>query len=277
MRLPMGRGTRRAGGGISITGIIVILLISWITGINPLELLAGSGGLGGGQEVSYQQPAQPRSAKEEELAKFVSVVLADTETTWESIFSEGGRDYPHPTLVLFSGAVRSACGQATSAVGPFYCGADQQIYIDLGFYNQLAAKLNAPGDFAQAYVLAHEVGHHVQNVLGILGEFHKAKRSMSEKEGNALSVRIELQADCFAGVWAHYAARQKGFVEDGDIDEALNAASQIGDDTLQKRSQGYVVPDSFNHGTSDQRKRWFRTGFSSGSVNSCDTLNARSL
>ena len=276
MRIPMGGGTRRASGGISITGILIILVISWVLGINPLELLAGGGLPGGGQEVSYQSNA-PRSAKEEELKEFVSVVLADTETTWSGIFDQKGQDYPEPRLVLFSGSVRSACGQASSAVGPFYCGADNQVYIDLSFYNQLASKLNAPGDFAQAYVLAHEVGHHVQNVLGILGEFHKARRSLSEREANALSVRVELQADCFAGIWAHYAARQKGFVEDGDIEEALNAASQIGDDTLQKRSQGYVVPDSFNHGTSEQRARWFRNGFKEGRLEACDTFSARTL
>jgi len=274
-RTPRSRRVR-TGGGLGLTGILVIVGIAWLTGVNPLTLLAQLDGAG-----SYRQApsgnGQALSAADDETAQFVSVILADTENTWGEIFRNGGGTYPEPTLVLFSGSVSSACGFASAATGPFYCGADSKLYIDLSFYQQLASQLNAPGDFAQAYVLAHEVGHHIQNVLGILPEFHKAKRTMSKAEGNALSVRVELQADCFAGIWAHYAARQRGFVEDGDIEEALNAASRIGDDTLQRQSQGYVVPESFNHGTSAQRARWFRTGFQAGQLEACDTFNTDSL
>ncbi|WP_422378790.1 KPN_02809 family neutral zinc metallopeptidase [Roseibium sp.] len=275
-----GGGSRRrvrTGGGLGLTGILVVVGIAWLTGVNPLTLLAQLDGGQGGFETSSYQDGQSRSTADDETAEFVSVILADTENTWGDIFREGGGTYPEPTLVLFSGSVSSACGFASSATGPFYCGADSKLYIDLSFYQQLAAQLNAPGDFAQAYVLAHEVGHHIQNVLGILPEFHKAKRSLSKAEGNALSVRVELQADCFAGIWAHYAARQRGFVEDGDIEEALNAASRIGDDTLQRQAQGYVVPESFNHGTSAQRARWFRRGFEAGTLQACDTFNADRL
>ncbi|WP_106754505.1 KPN_02809 family neutral zinc metallopeptidase [Pannonibacter carbonis] len=265
----------KSGGGLGIGGIVVVLLISWVTGINPLELLGTMEG--GSQSVETRQTSGPRPAGEDELASFVSVVLADTENTWTQLMQAEGHDYPEPRLVLFTDYVPSACGQASSATGPFYCGADQQIYIDLSFYRQLSRELGAPGDFAQAYVLAHEVGHHVQNVLGILPEYQRVRRSLNEADANALSVRVELQADCLAGVWAHHAARQQGFVEDGDVEEALNAASRIGDDTLQREAQGYVVPESFNHGTSAQRARWFREGFASGDMGSCDTFNARRL
>lgn len=265
----------KAGGSIGIGGVVVILLVSWVTGISPLELLDSMDSAQ--QQTGQSQSSGPRSAAEDELASFVSVVLADTENTWTQLMQAEGRDYPEPRLVLFTDYVPSACGQASSATGPFYCGADQQIYIDLSFYRQLSRELGAPGDFAQAYVLAHEVGHHVQNVLGILPEYQRVRRSLSEADANALSVRVELQADCLAGVWAHHAARQQGFVEDGDVEEALNAASRIGDDTLQREAQGYVVPESFNHGTSAQRARWFREGFRSGDMGSCDTFNARRL
>lgn len=274
-RLPVGRGTRRAGGGIGITGLLIVLGIAWLTGVNPLTVLEQMSG-GGGSVPSYTDGGG-RASGSDETADFVSVVLADTENTWSHLFRQAGANYPEPTLVLFSGSVSSACGFASAASGPFYCGADSKLYIDLGFYRQLAAQLNAPGDFAQAYVLAHEVGHHVQNLIGVLPEFHKARQGMSQTEANALSVRVELQADCFAGIWAHYAARQQGFVEEGDIDEALNAASRIGDDTLQREAQGYVVPESFNHGTSAQRKRWFRTGFETGRMDACDTFEAARL
>lgn len=272
LRLPSGRGAR-TGGGLGLTGIAVVVLIAWMTGINPLTLLEGGG------EFSSQtyEPSVDRSPAEDELAQFASVVLADTENTWSHLLQRHGVTYPKPKLVLFSDAVNSACGNASAATGPFYCGADSKIYIDLSFYQKLADQLSAPGDFAQAYVLAHEVGHHIQNVFGILPEFHKARRGMSKSDANALSVQIELQADCFSGIWAHYAARQNGFVEDGDVEEALNAASRIGDDTLQRQAQGYVVPESFNHGTSDQRVRWFRNGFRSGDLSMCDTFNAGSL
>ncbi|KZM51108.1 neutral zinc metallopeptidase [Labrenzia sp. OB1] len=274
MRIPSGRRAR-AGGGLGLTGIVVVAGIAWFLGINPLTLLEQLDG--GGFDTTQSQTQAPRSAADDETAQFVSVVLADTENTWGQLLDRHGADYPEPTLVLFSGSVSSACGYASSATGPFYCGADSKLYIDLSFYQELASQLNAPGDFAQAYVLAHEVGHHIQNVLGILPEFHKAKRTMSKEDGNALSVRVELQADCFAGIWAHYAARQQGFVEEGDIDEALNAASRIGDDTLQRQSQGYVVPETFNHGTSAQRARWFKKGFQSGRIEACDTFRAESL
>lgn len=274
MRVPRGRRVR-AGGGLGLTGILIVLGIAWLTGVNPLTLLGQLDGGGYPPASSGSQP--PRSAADDETAQFVSVILADTENTWGEIFRDGGGTYPEPTLVMFSGSVSSACGYASAATGPFYCGADSKLYIDLEFYKELASQLNAPGDFAQAYVLAHEVGHHIQNVLGILPEFHKARRTMGKAEGNALSVRVELQADCFAGIWAHYAARQRGFVEEGDIEEALNAASRIGDDTLQRRSQGYIVPESFNHGTSAQRARWFKKGFQAGQLDACDTFNASNL
>lgn len=276
MRVPVGRGAKR-GGGLGLTGIVVVLVIAWITGINPLTLLEGAGDFGAPTQQDSRLPPSGQSGQQDELAQFVSVVLADTETTWSHILQQKGVNYPEPTLVLFRGSVPSACGHASSASGPFYCGPDSKIYIDLSFYQQLAGQLNAPGDFAQAYVLAHEVGHHLQNVLGILPEYQKARRTLNERDGNALSVRVELQADCFAGVWAHYAARQNGFVEDGDIEEALNAASRIGDDTLQRQSQGYTVPDSFNHGTSEQRVRWFRTGFQTGDMEACDTFTQARL
>ncbi|MHA7775737.1 KPN_02809 family neutral zinc metallopeptidase [Roseibium sp. M-1] len=275
LRMPSGRRARR-GGGLGLTGILIVLGIAWLTGVNPLTLLGQLDG-GDGYDSPSTQTQAPRSAADQETAEFVSVILADTENTWGGIFENGGSRYPEPTLVLFSGSVSSACGYASAATGPFYCGADSKLYIDLSFYQELASQLNAPGDFAQAYVLAHEVGHHIQNVLGVLPEFHKARRNMSKAEGNALSVRVELQADCYAGIWAHYAARQNGFVEEGDIDEALNAASRIGDDTLQRQSQGYVVPESFNHGTSAQRARWFKRGFQSGDLGTCNTFDAAEL
>ncbi len=274
-RMARGRGVR-AGGGLGIGGIVVVLLISWVTGINPLALLGGLDG-GGYDTVPGYEQSNRLPAPTDEAAQFVSVVLADTENTWSHILGRYSVDYPEPTLVLFTDAIASACGHASSATGPFYCGADKKIYIDLGFYRQLAGRLNAPGDFAQAYVLAHEVGHHLQNVLGVLPEYQQARRTMSQADANALSVRVELQADCYAGVWAHFAARQQNFIEDGDIEEALNAASQIGDDTLQRQAQGYVVPESFNHGTSAQRVRWFRTGFKAGTLEACNTFDPAQL
>ena len=199
-------------------------------------------------------------------------VLAETEDVWDGIFQAEGPDYQYPTMVLFSGQVSSACGFASSASGPFYCPGDQRLYLDTAFFGQLARQFGASGDFAQAYVVAHEVGHHVQNLIGVLPKFNAMRQQMSEAEANQMSVRVELQADCFAGIWAHY-TDQKGLLEKGDIEEALNAAHQIGDDTLQKRSQGYVVPDSFNHGTSKQRATWFAKGFNTGRLSACDTFN----
>lgn len=271
-RVPVGRPMRAGGGGIGF--IIVVLIISWFLGINPLTLLNG-GGIdigGGGVQPGQFQESRPRSAAEEEMVSFVRVVLAETEDTWTAAFEASGERYVKPTLVTFTGQTQSACGFASAASGPFYCPGDQKVYIDLAFYEELRRRFQAPGDFAQAYVIAHEVGHHVQNLLGILPEFNRRRQSMSEREANAMSVRVELQADCFAGVWAADAAR-KGLLEEGDIDEALNAATQIGDDAIQKRQQGYVVPESFNHGTSEQRQRWFETGFRAADIQSCDTFS----
>ena len=268
-----GRGVRRAGGGG--IGFIIIIGVLWLVfGINPITLLQGGGG-----SIAPQQgkPASDTSGggiqrTQSDTDDFIATVLADNEDVWNAIFREAGQNYPEPNLVLFSGSVRSACGFASAAAGPFYCPGDSKIYIDLAFYDELRRRFKAPGDFAQAYVLAHEVGHHVQNVIGVLPKFNQARRSMSEREANRMSVRVELQADCFAGIWANRTAK-KGYLEEGDIDEALNAANQIGDDTIQKRTQGYVVPDAFNHGTSEQRRRWFYQGFKSGDFQSCDTFN----
>ncbi|MCB5201392.1 zinc metallopeptidase [Neorhizobium sp. T786] len=270
MRIPIGRGgVRRAGGGIGIGGIILILIVSWVLGINPLTLLSGGDtGLQGG---GYEQQTNQAPANDEATA-FVRTVLAETEDTWNGIFQASGQTYQEPTLVLFSGQVESACGFASSATGPFYCPGDRKVYLDTNFFRELEQQFGASGDFAEAYVIAHEVGHHVQNLLGVLPKFNQARQRMSEVEANRMSVRVELQADCFAGVWGKH-TDQKGILEQGDLQEALNAAQQIGDDTLQKRGQGYVVPESFNHGTSAQRMEWFRRGFDSGDANSCDTFS----
>ncbi|HWT31661.1 MAG TPA: neutral zinc metallopeptidase [Propylenella sp.] len=264
-------GVRRAGGGLGIGTIIVVLIIAWIVGINPLELLSGGGSVTTGPAPQGQQGVS--TGQSDEMRDFVATVLADTEETWSAVFAQAGEDYPEPTLTLFSGSVRSACGQASAATGPFYCPGDQDLYIDLAFFEELHRQFGAPGDFAQAYVLAHEVGHHVQNVLGILEQSQRSQARASEAEANAVSVRTELQADCFAGIWAHHTQR-KGLLEEGDIDEALRAAAAVGDDAIQQRTQGYVVPESFNHGTSEQRATWFRRGLQSGDVEACDTSAA---
>jgi len=279
-----GSRTRKAGGG-GIGFIIIILIVSWFLGINPLTFLQG-GGLPadpqtGTQETASRQSASPAKPAgdqgvNDEMKRFVSVVLAETEDVWNRIFEQGGSKYEEPRLVLFSGQVRSACGFASAASGPFYCPGDKKVYIDLAFYDDLRRKFKAPGDFAQAYVIAHEIGHHVQNLIGVLPEFNRRRGQMSQSEANSMSVRVELQADCFAGVWG-FQAKARGILEEGDLDEALNAATQIGDDAIQKRTQGYVVPESFNHGTSAQRKRWFRRGFDSGDMNQCDTFQAQQL
>ncbi|EGJ52028.1 neutral zinc metallopeptidase [Desulfocurvibacter africanus] len=255
------------GGGI---GMVVLALLAMFLGVDPGVIL------GPGSPVATQDN-RPPTAEEQELADFTSVVLAETEDVWGGIFQRNGGTYRKPTLVLFTDAVQSACGTASSAVGPFYCPLDSQVYLDLGFFEQLSRQLGAPGDFAQAYVVAHEVGHHVQNLLGLSGQVREAQQRMDESQANRLSVMLELQADCFAGLWAHYADRERNIVEEGDIDEALNAASQIGDDTLQRRSRGEVVPDSFTHGSSEQRMRWFMHGFTSGDLNSCDTFGSDDL
>ena len=257
------------GGGL---GLLVIVVIVLLMGGDPTPLLQQTSSSG-----STGAPAAPPSAAENELADFVSVVLADTEDTWNAAFAEDGQRYAEPTLVLFTDRVRSACGMAGAAMGPFYCPADQQIYIDLGFYDDLRTRFAAPGDFAQAYVIAHEVGHHVQNLLGISEQVRRQQQGLSKAEANALSVRLELQADCFAGVWAHQAQRMRNILEPGDLEEALNAASAIGDDRLQRQSTGTVVPDSFTHGSSEQRVRWFKKGFESGDGGVCDTFGARDL
>lgn len=266
------RLSRKAkGGGI---GVLLIALVAMYFGIDPSFILQQNAEI---SRTSVEQTAYVPTAAENELADFVSVVLADTEDTWGTIFREGGGQYQQPKLVLFTGAVESACGFAQAAMGPFYCPADRQVYIDLSFYQDLKTKMGAPGDFAQAYVIAHEVGHHVQNLLGISGKVHQLRNQLSQTEYNQLSVRLELQADCLAGVWAHHADRARQILEEGDIAEALNAASMIGDDRLQKQARGYVTPDSFTHGTSNQRVRWFRTGLQTGTLGACDTFGAETL
>jgi predicted metalloprotease len=269
IRLPTGgRGSR--GGISSLIGIVVVLGIIWVaTGQNPLDMLTGGSGMGTtSSATSTQLPAEG----EDQLADFVGVVVKETEDLWNEQFAAIGENYPEPTVVLFTGQVNSACGMADSSVGPFYCPGDSKVYIDLSFYDQLHRQFGAPGDFAQAYVLAHEVGHHIQNLTGVLPEFNQMRQSMSQEEANAYSVRVELQADCYAGVWANYAGQQN-LLESGDIEEALNAANQIGDDTLQKRMQGFAVPKTFNHGTSAQRKAWFERGYRSGNPGDCDTFS----
>lgn len=259
-------------GGIGI-GTILLALVAMYFGQDPAVVLQNlPQSTPSGEQGPYQE-----SADEAQLREFVSVVLADTEDTWGEIFSAAGRTYEQPKLVLFSGAVESTCGFAQAAVGPFYCPGDHKVYIDLSFYQELQSRFGAPGDFAQAYVVAHEIGHHVQTLLGISERNMAARQRASEAEANALSVRQELQADCFAGIWAHNADRSRQLLEQGDIEEGLNAASAIGDDRLQKQSRGYVSPESFTHGSSEQRVRWFKRGFESGSVQSCDTFAANSL
>jgi len=261
---------RLPGGLFSKSGLVIvaiILIISWISGINPLSLLQNSGG------QAIEQAPYSASAKEQELADFTKAVLGNTEDVWNKLLP----DYREPTLTLFSGQVQSACGNASSASGPFYCSADDQVYIDLSFFEELDSRLGAPGDFAQAYVIAHEVGHHVQHLLGISDKVHNARSELSEEEYNRLSVKLELQADFFAGVWAHHAQNMNNLVEPGDFEEAMNAASAIGDDRLQKQAQGYVVPDAFTHGTSQQRMHWFRKGYETGDPEKGDTFTAREL
>lgn len=260
-------GRKVKGGGI---GIILLALVGMYFGIDPSVILNSNLGDGGG---SVQQSSVQTSPEEDRLADFVSVVLADTEDTWEMIFREAGGAYEKPKLVLFTGAVQSACGYAKSATGPFYCPADRKVYIDLGFYSELKHNLKAPGDFAQAYVISHEVGHHVQNLLGISGKVQAKRANLSKTDYNKLSVKLELQADCFAGVWANHANRVRNILEPGDVEEALNAASMIGDDNLQKKSRGYVVPDSFTHGSSKQRVKWFREGLNNGDIRRCNTFS----
>ena len=259
-----------SGGKIAIGGLggIVVLVIALLFGADPRQLLEQLP-----QQDSSPQTSRPVNPQDEELKQFVAVVLAQTEDAWGEIFRQMGKSYRKPTLVLFTDEVDSGCGVAGTAVGPFYCPRDEKLYIDLAFFRELRTRFRAPGDFAVAYVVAHEVGHHVQNLLGTMDRVDSARRRMSEGQANQVSVRLELQADFLAGVWAHY-AQNRGIVESGDVEEALGAASAVGDDRLQREGQGYVVPDSFTHGTSEQRARWFRKGLETGDVRAGDTFNS---
>lgn len=268
-----GGGFGIGGGTIGIGTIVIALIGGAILGVNPLTLL---GILSGGEPAPQVQNA-PAPPANDRMAQFVSTVLADTEDVWKQQFAAGGANYVEPKLVLFRGAVRTACGAGQAAMGPFYCPADQKVYIDLSFYETMKSRMGAPGDFAQAYVIAHEVGHHVQHQLGITERVERARASGNGAQANAMSVRLELQADCFAGVWGHHAHNQRQILEQGDIQEAMNAASKIGDDALQQAAGRAVVPESFTHGTSEQRQRWFMTGMQSGSVRSCDTFSTNKL
>jgi predicted metalloprotease len=270
-RRGMGGKPLAVGGGL---GTLVIILLVVLLGGDPQPLLEEMGNSSQGQ---VQQQASGTTAADDELSQFVKTVLADTEDVWNELFRRDGQSYREPSLVLFTRKVQSGCGFAGSQTGPFYCPADQKVYIDLSFYSDLKNELGAPGDFAQAYVIAHEVGHHVQNLLGISDQVHQMRDRVSKADYNALSVRLELQADFFAGVWAHHAQRMKNLLEAGDIQEAMTAANAIGDDRLQKQSQGYVVPDSFTHGTSEQRMRWFMKGLESGDMSQGDTFTAIEL
>jgi predicted metalloprotease len=293
-RFPIGGSGR--GGGIGIIGILIILGLMLFFGVDPRAIMQGEptddtampdirlpearpGSTNlptpGGERGAQIQ--HPQGTSEDEMKSFVAAVLGTTEDVWQKAFAQYGQRYSDPKLVLFSGAVRSACGMGMAAMGPFYCPGDEKVYIDLDFYRELKDRFNAPGDFAQAYVIAHEIGHHVQKLLGIADQVEAAKQQMSQMQANALQVRMELQADCLAGVWANRAHESKDIVEPGDIEEALGAATAIGDDRIQSQAQGYVVPDSFTHGSSEQRVRWFRRGYDSGKLEACDTFNAAEL
>ena len=273
------RVTRRGvmGGGL---GLVAFMLIGMFLGVDPRLIL------GGAEVVNAVAPPQPRvedtgpyqeSAEEAEERQFLAVVLADTEDVWGALFSQGGATYRQPKLVLFNGAVESACGVAESAMGPFYCPPDERVFLDTSFFDEMGGRMGAGGDFAQAYVVAHEIGHHVQNLLGTSDQVHQLQQRYGGGRANQLSVMLELQADCYAGVWAHHAERMRGILEAGDVEEALGAAAAVGDDRLQRQARGFVVPDSFTHGSSEQRVRWFRTGLQSGSMAACDTFSAESL
>ncbi len=274
---------RRSGGGssggggrkIGIGSVVIALVASYFLGVNPMTVLNILSGGEPATQVS-SAPAQ-RPPADDRMASFVSTVLADTEDVWKDVFTQAGATYQEPKLILFRGTTSTACGAGQAAMGPFYCPADRKVYIDLGFYETLQNRLGAPGDFAQAYVIAHEVGHHVQNLLGITDKMEQMRGRVSEVEYNALSVRLELQADCFAGVWANHAQASRQLLEAGDVEEAMNAAAKIGDDALQRASGGQVVPDSFTHGSSAQRQRWFDMGIKNGSVKRCDTFATRQL
>ncbi len=305
MRLPLPQGRAGRGTGLGITGILVLIGLMLLFGIDPRVLLDGGVSVPQTQRPSGDPTRSPfpdldiprlpgqgettrpstrtvdkpsgRTGSDDDLASYVKVILADTEDVWTKLFRSFGQSYRKPTLVLFSGYTQTRCGAGMAAMGPFYCPLDQNVYIDLSFYRKLRQQFGAPGDFAQAYVIAHEVGHHVQTLLGIAEKVQGAKQRMGQRQANALQVRMELQADCFAGVWANRIDREKGVLEKGDIEEGLRAASAIGDDTIQRRTQGRVVPDAFTHGTSEQRVRWFRRGLESGRVETCDTFRAERL
>jgi uncharacterized protein len=275
-----GMRPRIGGRGIGLGTIVIALVAGWIFGINPLTVLGllSGGGMEGSPAVSRQAPGPaPAPPAQDRQAMFVSTVLADTEDVWNRLFREGNAQYREPALVLFRGAVPTACGTGQSAMGPFYCPGDYKVYIDLNFFDTLARQLGAPGDFAQAYVVAHEVGHHVQRLLGVTDKVDSMRGRVSQAQQNALSVRVELQADCLAGVWTHHSQKGKGWLEQGDIEEAMTAASRIGDDALQRQGQGTVRPENFTHGTSEQRMRWFRRGLEQGRVAGCDTFAAQTL
>jgi uncharacterized protein len=296
VRFPSGGGSGR-GGGLGIVGILIILGLMLFFGVDPSVIMQGGrpgGDASGFPDIQLPQsrpdttnlpiPGQqgpqverPQTSSEDDLKSFVSVVLGTTEDVWQELLARYGRRYSEPKLVLFSGGVRSACGVGLSQMGPFYCPIDQKVYIDLDFYRELKNRFRAPGDMAQAYVIAHEIGHHVQTLLGISDQVQALKSRVSERQANAIQVRMELQADCFAGIWANHADETKNIIEPGDIEEALGAASAIGDDRIQKHTQGYVVPDAFTHGSSEQRVRWFKRGYESGKLEVCDTFNADSL
>ncbi len=288
MAAPSGIGGLRGGGMLNLLPMVFKLFglkggIFVVLAIGAYGLFSGNlgemlgGGMSGDRFSGQQSGPVQQSAAEKELVDFVAVVLADTEETWQMVFRQQGGRYKEPQLVLFRGAVRSACGLGRAAMGPFYCPGDQKVYIDLAFYSDLKTRFKAPGDFAQAYVIAHEVGHHVQTLLGILQKVQQAKQGLGEVELNRLTVRQELQADCLAGIWAHHADRSRQLLESGDVEEGLAAASAIGDDRLQKRSQGYVTPDAFTHGRSAQRVKWFKVGLEAGDLKHCDTFAAKTL
>ena len=279
------RGEGGGGGGFGFGGrsigigtIVVALVGGWVLGVNPMTILSMLSGGGGGSQVSTQPqaPAQQPPA-DDEMARFVKTVLADTEDTWSNLFKAEGGSYVKPKLVLFSGSIPTACGAGESATGPFYCPGDQKVYLDLDFFNLMQQRFKVSGEFAQAYVIAHEVGHHVQNLMGLSEKVDNARRTASERQANAMSVRLELQADCFAGVWAYHANAERKILEQGDVAAALKAATAIGDDALQRQAQGHVVPDSFTHGTSAQRVRWFTKGIESGQISQCNTFEAQQL
>ncbi|NGZ09707.1 MAG: flagellar biosynthesis protein FlgM [Nitrospira sp. LK70] len=270
-----GLGPARIGrGGLGIGTVVLALAVSYFTGINPLTVMNLLSGVQNMTELSAPSESGPIGAPQDQLGKFASVVLADTETTWRNLL---GLRYEEPRLVLFSGAVQSACGTTSSAVGPFYCPNDHRVYLDLAFFDEMAHRLGAAGDFAQAYVIAHEVGHHVQNLLGVAEKVHRLRRQVSEVEANALSVRMELQADCYAGIWGHHANRERNLIEPGDFEEGLRAAAAIGDDRLQKMSRGHVQPESWTHGSSEQRMTWLKRGLESGDPSICNTFDRKRL